>query len=148
MKAQKAVGLGALGLFLGVLWFNRPRSRLAPPQAGALVLPREELARITFAYDSAHLAVDSRVVLDQVAAAVLSASRPIVIAGHTDNVGSATYNAGLSEERAMAVEQALYQRSVPAELMTWIGLGATQPIASNDTEAGRAQNRRVEIRWA
>lgn len=70
----------------------------------------------------------------------------IQIAGHTDNTGSEEYNQRLSERRANAVKNGLVQMGVDLVRMTAVGYGETRPIASNNTEAGRQMNRRVEIR--
>ncbi len=70
----------------------------------------------------------------------------IVISGHTDSVGAQAYNQKLSERRAETVKQTLVKLGVPPSRMTTIGYGKTRPIASNNTEAGRQLNRRVEIR--
>ncbi|TWG95474.1 outer membrane protein OmpA-like peptidoglycan-associated protein [Mesorhizobium sp. J18] len=66
--------------------------------------------------------------------------------GHTDSTGSDQYNMDLSQRRASAVASYLTAQGVDSRRFAIIGMGETQPIASNDTEAGRAQNRRVEIR--
>ncbi|MFN7176211.1 MAG: OmpA family protein [Thermaurantiacus sp.] len=68
------------------------------------------------------------------------------VMGHTDNVGSAAVNQRLSEERAQTVANALGAFGVQQARIATRGYGFTLPVASNDTEAGRAQNRRVEIR--
>jgi outer membrane protein OmpA-like peptidoglycan-associated protein len=67
------------------------------------------------------------------------------IEGNTDNVGGDVYNQGLSEKRAESVRSYLSQQGVPGTSMSTSGFGKTQPIASNDTAAGRQQNRRVEL---
>jgi OmpA-OmpF porin, OOP family len=72
-------------------------------------------------------------------------TRNVVIEGHTDNVGSDAYNQDLSERRAEAVRGFLMQNGIRAERITAQGQGKSSPIASNKTEAGRQQNRRVEI---
>ncbi len=69
----------------------------------------------------------------------------ITIEGHTDSVGSDALNQSLSEKRAEAVRSYLAGRGIPASRMTVTGLGETSPIATNDTPAGRQQNRRVEL---
>lgn len=69
----------------------------------------------------------------------------VIVEGHTDSVGSAAYNEELSQRRAQAVTEALSERGVPADQYVTKGLGKAYPIASNDTPAGRQQNRRVEI---
>ncbi len=70
----------------------------------------------------------------------------IQIAGHTDSQGSEVYNQQLSERRAQAVRTALVGMGVDPARLTTIGYGESRPIASNDTAAGRQQNRRVEVR--
>jgi OOP family OmpA-OmpF porin len=68
------------------------------------------------------------------------------IEGHTDSTGSAKVNQKLSEDRAAAVMNALIERGVSADNLEAKGFGASQPVASNKTAAGKAQNRRTEIR--
>lgn len=70
----------------------------------------------------------------------------VEIGGHTDNKGSTAYNQRLSELRAQAVVQFLRQNGVAAERLRAVGYGLRNPIASNDTEAGRQQNRRTELK--
>jgi outer membrane protein OmpA-like peptidoglycan-associated protein len=95
---------------------------------------------------SANLSPISHAQLEQLAA-VLKAYRTVLIsvAGHTDNAGDASANLRLSGQRAAAVKQALVGRGVPATRVTDEGFGSERPIASNDTEVGRAKNRRVEL---
>jgi outer membrane protein OmpA-like peptidoglycan-associated protein len=69
----------------------------------------------------------------------------IRIEGHTDSVGAAQSNLELSEQRALAVRQALVGLGVEADRVTAIGLGEDFPIASNETDDGRSQNRRVDV---
>lgn len=69
----------------------------------------------------------------------------VEIVGHTDNTGSSSYNQTLSERRAQAVASVLAGYGVPASRLRAYGRGETQPIASNLTAEGRAQNRRVDI---
>lgn len=71
--------------------------------------------------------------------------RELLIEGHTDSRGSDTYNLGLSNQRAIAVFSALMERGVDSERMITRGYGEQYPIAGNDTDAGRQQNRRVEV---
>ncbi len=65
--------------------------------------------------------------------------------GNTDNTGQPAYNQTLSVNRAQSVTSFLAQEGVPPQRLSAQGVGETQPIADNNTEAGRAQNRRVEI---
>jgi len=69
----------------------------------------------------------------------------IQVEGHTDSIGSDEYNQRLSEQRADAVRDYLAAQGVPSGSVTAVGLGKAQPVASNDTAAGRQQNRRVEL---
>ncbi len=69
----------------------------------------------------------------------------LVIEGHTDSTGEADYNAALSSRRADAVRAALVSRGIDAARLRAHGLGEAYPVASNDSAAGRQQNRRVEI---
>lgn len=71
--------------------------------------------------------------------------RTVLIEGHTDSRGSAEYNAQLSEQRADAVRDALLERGIENARIDIRGLGEGVPVASNDTAAGRQQNRRVEV---
>ena len=69
----------------------------------------------------------------------------VTVTGHTDNTGTAAYNQGLSERRAFAVADTLISGGVSGGRIRTIGAGESQPIATNQTAAGRAQNRRVDI---
>jgi len=69
----------------------------------------------------------------------------VLVVGHTDNVGATAYNQALSERRAGAVAAILTSNGVAAPRVGTVGRGYNQPVASNDTPGGRAQNRRVEI---
>lgn len=101
---------------------------------------------ILFAVDSAALRPDLRRDLQTVASSLLSyPDTTIIVTGHTDNTGSAAYNQSLSERRAGAVSGELIANGVPARRVVARGAGLTQPVASNATPQGRAQNRRVEI---
>ncbi len=70
----------------------------------------------------------------------------IEITGHTDNVGKRRYNKKLSEGRAKAVFDEMVRRGIAPDRMEWKGMGDSDPIESNDTEEGRAENRRVQFR--
>lgn len=107
-----------------------------------LTLPQDLL----FATDSATLRPDLQQDLRVIARNLVEYPRSdIIVVGHTDNVGAADYNQRLSERRAASVAQVLRGSGVAADRIEIRGRGLTQPVASNDTAAGRQQNRRVEI---
>ena len=102
---------------------------------------------ITFPVDSSTIQPQFRSTLDQVAQTLASYNQTYVdVLGHTDSTGSDAYNQALSERRAGAVADYLTSRGVARARMGIRGYGETAPIASNDSEMGRAQNRRVEIK--
>ena len=101
---------------------------------------------VTFGFDSAELTSDARSALNEVANVLTQYTDTRVnIAGHTDSTGDASYNQRLSERRAQSVGSYLSQNGVSSMRLNTMGYGANQPVASNATEHGRAQNRRVEI---
>jgi outer membrane protein OmpA-like peptidoglycan-associated protein len=103
-------------------------------------------SNITFDFDSSTLKPQFTPILDNVAQTLTQYNQTVVeVAGHTDNVGTDSYNQALSERRANSVAAYLGSRGVMQQRMITVGAGESRPIASNDTESGRAQNRRVEI---
>jgi len=101
---------------------------------------------ITFAFDSSSLQPQFFPVLDNVANTLTQYNQTVIeVAGHTDNVGTDAYNQTLSQQRANSVATYLTGKGVMQQRMIVVGAGEAHPIASNDTDAGRAQNRRVEI---
>ena len=85
--------------------------------------------------------------LDEIALQVANLDCMVVIEGHTDNVGDDNYNLKLSTRRAEAVKNYLISKGCQQNKLRSKGFGETQPIANNESEAGKAQNRRVEIRF-
>jgi len=101
---------------------------------------------ITFAFDDSSLQPQFQPVLDDVARTLTEYNQTIVeVAGHTDNVGTDAYNHDLSVRRATSVASYLTARGVMQQRLITVGAGESRPVASNDTDSGRAQNRRVEI---
>lgn len=101
---------------------------------------------VTFAFDSANLNSTFYPVLDKVAGTMTEYDKTVIeVAGHTDSTGSDTYNQGLSQRRADSVKSYLATHGVPGARIVTVGAGEAHPVASNDTEEGRAENRRVEI---
>jgi outer membrane protein OmpA-like peptidoglycan-associated protein len=103
---------------------------------------------IFFEFNSAQLRPDAYPLLDKVSAALASGeldSFRFSIEGHTDDVGSPTYNTELSAKRAETVQNYLLAKGVPRNRLGVIGHGESAPVAPNDSEDGRQRNRRVEI---
>lgn len=102
---------------------------------------------IGFELNSAKITASSRPTLDKLADSLNAQTDfNVEIAGHTDSSGSAEYNESLSDKRANSVREYLIEKGVAAERLTSRGYGEIDPVASNETAAGRAMNRRVEFR--
>lgn len=124
------------GLTRGIGGLAQP---LPKPKAGAL---------INFEYDSDRINQDSYPMLDTFTMTLKGGltDAVIVVCGHTDNIGSDTYNQKLSIRRAMAVVDCLvYKHGIQKERLILKGFGETMPFADNGTELGRSINRRVEF---
>ena len=101
---------------------------------------------ITFDFDRYDLKSEFRPVLDNLATTLNEYNQTrIEVTGHTDSKGTDAYNMTLSQNRANAVAGYLGSRGVASSRMVVTGAGETRPVASNDTDSGRAENRRVEI---
>ena len=107
----------------------------------------EVLKRIEFEFDKSTILPESYPILDEVVS-LLNASpsiKKMSIEGHTDHHGTAEYNQRLSDERASAVLAYMVKKGIAEGRLTAKGFGLSKPRASNDTDAGRQQNRRVEF---
>lgn len=105
------------------------------------------LKGVTFLPGSATLTAEAKVVLETAAAALSGQkSLEVELGGHTDSQGKDAANQALSQRRAESVRQYLVGKGIDAGRMTAVGYGETQPIADNNTPAGRAENRRVEFK--
>ncbi len=113
----------------------------APPAKRKIVL-----RGVNFDFDKASIRADAADILDE-AARVLKEEPGIDVSveGHTDAVGSDAYNQRLSERRALGVHDYLVRLGVSSGRLRTRGFGESQPVASNETAEGRAQNRRVEL---
>ncbi|MDX3894776.1 MULTISPECIES: outer membrane protein OmpA [Pusillimonas] len=118
------------------------QTEVVAPTATKVVLNADTF----FDFDKDTLKPEGRQVLDQVAAQASSINLETLIAvGHTDSIGTEQYNQGLSERRANSVKQYLVGKGIDPNRIYTEGKGELQPVASNATREGRAQNRRVEI---
>ncbi len=107
-----------------------------------LVMP----GNITFSFDDATLSSSFKPTLDKLASTMNQYDQTSVnIAGHTDSRGAASYNMGLSRDRAYSVANYLTARGVSASRVNVVAYGESRPIADNNTDYGRQQNRRVEL---
>ncbi len=102
---------------------------------------------VTFDFNRTDIKPQFYPALNAVAGTLREYNQTIVeVSGHTDNIGSDAVNQRISEQRANAVASYLIAQGVQPQRFEIIGMGKRFPIASNDTEQGRALNRRVEIR--
>ena len=102
---------------------------------------------VTFDFNRADLKSQFYPALDQVASTMAEYNQTVVeVSGHTDSVGSDDYNQRLSEQRANAVANYLSGRGLMRERFEVVGMGERYPVADNNSDYGRAKNRRVEIR--
>ncbi|HWP67620.1 MAG TPA: OmpA family protein [Candidatus Limnocylindria bacterium] len=114
-----------------------------PPAPGTEIV---ELRGTHFAFDSARLTPEGEAILDQAIATLEKHPQINVrIEGHTDSIGSEAYNMKLGQRRADAVESYLVSHGISASRLSTVSYGESRPVASNDTEEGRAQNRRTEL---
>jgi OOP family OmpA-OmpF porin len=105
------------------------------------------LRGVNFDFDESTIRSDGKPVLDEAVRTLKEeAGITVSVEGHTDAVGSDAYNQGLSERRADAVADYLAAGGVARRRLSTVGFGEAKPVASNETEDGRAQNRRVEFR--
>ena len=101
---------------------------------------------VNFGFDSSDLTSAAKANLDKLAQVLKNnMDTNINIYGHTDSKGTDAYNLSLSERRAAAVKSYLVAQGVSSSRMFTMGVGEKEPVASNDTDAGRAENRRVEF---
>ena len=127
---------------------NFELKRLPKKRISLLTKDKIEItSKIPFEHNKARLLRAAEFILDDVVDLMLTNPqiKLIRIEGHTDNTGKEAYNIGLSEARANAVMEYLINKGIPQERLEAKGYGYSRPIASNDTEDGRARNRRVEF---
>ena len=156
-RNAKVIGAGIGAIAGGAVgnYMDRQEAELRRQTAGTgvdVIRTGDELilrmpAGITFPVDSYALQPGVQGTLNEVSQTLASYNQTYVdVLGHTDSTGSDAYNQTLSERRAQSVADYLSSRGVARARMGIRGFGEGQPIASNDDEAGRSQNRRVEIK--
>jgi OOP family OmpA-OmpF porin len=156
-----AVGIGVgvvtgalVGSLFGHCAFDEHYEEIAPPPPPppaprrAAPAPRRKiiLRGVNFDFDKATIRRDAGDILDE--AAEILREQPdidVSVGGHTDAIGSDQYNERLSERRAQAVGDYLSRHGVDPNRLRARGFGESRPVATNDTDEGRAQNRRVEL---
>jgi len=145
-----AVG-GAAGAIIGAQ-MDKQAEELEEELDGADVERVDEGIQVTFdsgilfALNSSDVAGAAQANLDALATSLQTyPNTDVVIIGHTDATGSDTYNQQLSERRADSAAAYLLRQGIPASRITTLGKGESEPIADNDSELGRQQNRRVEV---
>ncbi|MDT8760083.1 OmpA family protein [Sphingomonas psychrotolerans] len=156
-RTEKIIGAGIGGLAgAGIgAYMDRQEQELRRRTAGTdirVIRQGDDLvlnmpSNVTFATNEASIQPQFRSTLDQVADVLKQYNQTYIdVYGHTDSTGSDSYNLSLSQRRASAVADYLTSRGVQSARLGTRGFGETQPIASNDTEEGKAANRRVEIK--
>ena len=147
--AGAAVG-GGVGYYLDV---QAAELRQELASTGVQVIESDDNIRlimpgnITFKTDSSDINSSFYPVLNSVAKVLNKYDNStVLVSGHTDSTGSAEYNLTLSRDRAQSVAAYLQGQGVKSSRFEVLGMGSSNPIASNSTDTGRAQNRRVEIK--
>jgi len=134
-------------------WHAKPEISAKPPASSVdstvcQQLFAELLAKSKIRFESAKATIDrdSAGLLDRmIETAMRCPSAEIEVGGHTDAAGDADANMTLSQRRAQAVVDYMVRAGVPGDRLKAIGYGASEPLASNDTDEGKAQNRRIEF---
>jgi outer membrane protein OmpA-like peptidoglycan-associated protein len=149
-----AIG-GAVGAAVGAIigdQMDRQAAELKKDLPDAVVVRDGDGIQVTFAsailfgFDSTNLAAAAKPDLNDLATSMnKNTNTELQIIGHTDSVGSDSYNQRLSENRAKAVANYLASQGVSSSRMATLGKGESEPVADNSSDAGRAQNRRVQI---
>ncbi|HWT69798.1 MAG TPA: OmpA family protein [Pseudomonas sp.] len=117
-----------------------------PEPVQSEVITLSDAGDVLFAFNQSDLTPTAQSQLDSIMGKLEDDSVvSIKVVGHTDSVGSDAYNQGLSERRASSVAQYLLSQGVAPAKVTSEGKGESQPVADNDTDEGRAKNRRVEL---
>jgi OmpA-OmpF porin, OOP family len=123
-----------------------PASSVDPTVCQQLFAELLAKSKIRFESNKATIDRDSAGLLDRmIETAMRCPTASIEVGGHTDTDGEADANMALSQRRAQAVVDYMVRAGVPADRLKAVGYGETEPVASNDTDEGKAQNRRIEF---
>ncbi len=121
-----------------------PKAEEPPPAPEVITL--SDQGQVLFAFDSAELTGPAQQELQSLMSKLSDARvASVKVIGHTDSVGTDNYNQGLSERRASSVAEYLIGHGLAPSRVTSQGRGESEPVADNESDAGRAQNRRVEL---
>jgi len=144
MDACKAIPAGTGDPKCMFHQWPRDYCEMAPPPPPP---PPKRIVMHGIKFDTASAAIksESYPILEENLAGLEETNRPIVIEGHTDSRGTDAYNQKLSEQRAQSVKSFFVERGIDSSRITAVGMGEGNPIATNNTDYGRAQNRRIEI---
>jgi outer membrane protein OmpA-like peptidoglycan-associated protein len=141
-----------VGTLIDIVEVEAAETGLVVVDAEAIGADIEEYGRvvldgIVFEFDKAKLKPESKAALDAIAAYLTAhPNKAFYIVGHTDSKGTYAYNSKLSDDRARAVAEALQQDyGIASDRLEPYGVGPLSPVFSNGSDAGRAQNRRVEL---
>jgi outer membrane protein OmpA-like peptidoglycan-associated protein len=156
-RTEKIVGAGIGGLAgAGIgAYMDRQEQELRRRTAGTdirVIRQGDDLvlnmpSNVTFATNESNVQPQFRATLDQVADVLKQYNQTYIdVYGHTDSTGSDAYNLSLSQRRAASVADYLSARGVQSARLGTRGFGETQPVADNESEEGKAANRRVEIK--
>jgi OOP family OmpA-OmpF porin len=147
-----AGGLAGLAVGYTICALMPERVAEAPPAPPVKHVPVVKktvvLPGVNFGFDRSDLLAPAKATLDKEIIPELKADQGLTVSveGHTDAVGSDQYNQTLSNKRAQTVRDYLISQGIEPSRIEAVGFGETRPIESNDTEAGRAANRRVEVK--
>ena len=151
--ATGAIGGALVGALIGHCLWDQAAVVAAPPPPPPAPAPAPAVSKkivlrgVNFDFDKSNIRADAAPILKE-AAGILkeNANLKVSVEGHTDAKGTDDYNLKLSLRRAAAVKAFLVKEGVAEGRLSTRGLGESQPVASNDTDDGRAQNRRVELK--
>lgn len=144
-KKIKIIGISAGVLLVGFLLYRYFSKKKKSKSVNNIL--KDAFENLSFEFNSYKITSDSYPFLDELASVLIAEpSWKLELSGHTDNKGSEATNLKMSNGRVEEVKKYLVSKGVSADRITTFGYGESKPIASNDTEEGRAKNRRVEMK--